>query len=267
MTGTELTRTEQATKTLVHMITGMRGEIERALPKHLDPDRIARIATTIVRGNDKLAQCTPESFLGALMTASQLGLEPGPLGEAYLVPFGNQVTFIAGYRGLIKLAFQSGMVKRIGAHVVREFDEFDYAYGLEPYLVHKPRLTERGKPVAVYGSATLHDGETPFVVLSFDEVERLRRRGRSSSGNNSPWVTDWDAMARKTAIRQLERWLPKSTDLRNFGLAVALDGGTRIDPTGSLEQQPLPELEAADPPPRATAAEITQQADENSSPS
>ena len=82
------------------LIEQMKPEIGRALPKHLSPDRMARIATTVLRQNPQLARCTPESFLGALMTASQLGLEPGPIGEAYLVPFGNAVTFIPGYRGL-----------------------------------------------------------------------------------------------------------------------------------------------------------------------
>lgn len=221
--------------TLRQLIERMKPEIGKALPKHMDPDRIARIAITLVGGNPQLAACTPESFLGALMTASQLGLEPGPLGEAYLVPFGRQVTFIAGYRGLIKLAFQSEQLKRISAHVVRENDEFDFGYGLDPYLTHKPSLSDRGKAIAVYAAAKLVNDECPFVVMSIDDVERIRARSRAAK--NGPWVTDWDAMARKTAVRQLARWLPMSTDRAGFNTAVALDGTTRTDVGGAVDDQ------------------------------
>lgn len=221
--------------TLRQLIERMKPEIGKALPKHMDPDRIARIAITLVGGNAALAACTPESFLGALMTASQLGLEPGPLGEAYLVPFGDKVTFIAGYRGLIKLAYQSEQLKRIGAHVVRENDEFDFGYGLDPYLTHKPALGNRGDAIAVYAAAKLVNDECPFVVMSIDEVERIRER--SHAAKKGPWVTDWDAMARKTAVRQLARWLPMSTDRAGFNTAVALDGTTRTDIGGTVDDQ------------------------------
>lgn len=93
--------------TLANLIDQMRPEIARALPRHMNPDRMARLATTVLRQTPALARTTPESFLGALMTASQLGLEPGPLGEAYFVPYGNACTFIPGYRGLVKLARDS----------------------------------------------------------------------------------------------------------------------------------------------------------------
>jgi recombination protein RecT len=237
--------------TLRQLIERMKPEIGKALPKHMDPDRIARIAITLVGGNAQLAACTPESFLGALMTASQLGLEPGPLGEAYLVPFGDKVTFIAGYRGLIKLAYQSGQLKRIGAHIVRENDEFDFGYGLDPYLTHKPSLEDRGDPIAVYAAAKLDNDETPFIVMSIDEVERIRARSRAA--RKGPWVTDWDAMARKTAVRQLAKWLPMSTDPAGFNTAVAMDGTTRTDVTGAVDEQ-IPYIDGAVEPPAALPA-------------
>lgn len=225
--------------TVRQLIEQMKPEIQRALPAHLDADRIARIAITVVGTTPALARCTPESFLGALMTASQLGLEPGPLGEAYLVPYGDKVTFIPGYRGLIKLAYQSGQLRRIAAHVVRANDDFDFAYGLEPYLHHKPKLGDRGEPIGAYAAAALINGESPFVVMSVSEVDRIRRRSRAA--DKGPWVTDWDAMARKTAVRQLARWLPMSTDLREFGLAVGLDGSVRTDPVSRVDEVPYEE--------------------------
>lgn len=210
---------------LRQLIERMKPEIARALPKHMDPERVARIAVTLVGSNPKLARCTSESFLGALMTASQLGLEPGPLGEAYLVPYGNKVTFIPGYKGLIKLAWQSNQIKNIDAHVVFENDEFDYAYGLEPYLKHKPTRGERGGITEVYACATFLNGGSAFVVMQVGDVEDIRARSKASK--DGPWVTDWNAMACKTAIKQLSKFLPMSTELRSFGRAIALDGTTR----------------------------------------
>ena len=211
--------------TLQSLIEQMKPQIARALPKHMDPDRIARIALTLLKQTPALAQCTPDSFLGALMTASQLGLEPGPLGEAYLVPFGRVVTFIPGYRGLVKLAWQSGQLKNIDAHVVYAGDAFDYEYGLTPFLRHKPTRDARGDVTDVYAVATLQNGGSAFVVMSLEDVAAIRKRSRASS--SGPWVTDWEAMAKKTAVKQLIRWLPLSTELHTLNMAAQLDGTAR----------------------------------------
>ena len=204
---------------LAQLITQMKPEIARALPKHLNPDRMARIATTALRQTPALARCTPESFLGALLTASQLGLEPGPTGDAYLVPYGNVCTFVPGYRGLIRLARNSGQLRDIWAEVVFANDDFSYSLGLHRDLVHVPAKGDRGTPVYVYAAAELADGGRPFVVMSVDEVEAIR--GRSKAGRNGPWVTDWSAMAKKTAVKQLAKWLPLNAEV---AAAMSLDG-------------------------------------------
>ena len=218
---------QQGQPTLAQLIDQMKPEIARALPRHMNPDRMARIATTVLRQTPALARCTPDSFLGALMTASQLGLEPGPLGEAYLVPYGNTVTFVPGYRGLIKLAYQSGEVSTFNAQVVREGDEFDYGLGLEPYLVHKPKLStgDIAKPIAVYAVLIRKDGAKDFRVMSVAEVERIRRRSKAS--NNGPWKTDWESMAKKTVIKQLAKFAPLASE--NFNAAQVADGTIRTD--------------------------------------
>lgn len=212
--------------TLAQLITQMKPEIGRALPKHMSPDRMARIATTVLRQTPALARTTPESFLGALLTASQLGLEPGPTGEAYLVPYGNVCTFVPGYRGLIKLARNSGQLRDIWAEVVFERDTFRYTLGLHRDLIHEPATGDRGKPVAVYAAAQLVDGGTPFVVMTAADVEAIR--ARSKAGRNGPWVTDWAAMAKKTVVKQLAKWLPLSAEMT---AAVTLDGAVRTEIT------------------------------------
>ncbi len=211
--------------TLGQLVEQMKPQIQRALPKHMDADKLARIALTLIRQTPKLAECTAESFLGALLTSAQLGLEPGPLGEAYLVPYGRVCTFIPGYRGLVKLAWQSGQLRNIDAHVVYEQDEFDYEYGLNPALKHRPTRGDRGKVSDVYAVATMQNGGSAFVVMSLADVEAIRKRSRASG--NGPWVTDWDAMAKKTAVKQLIRWLPLSTELQTLNHAAELDGTTR----------------------------------------
>jgi recombination protein RecT len=210
--------------TLAQQIERMRPEIARALPKHMDADRMARIALTTLRKTPKLANCSPESFLGALMTCSQLGVEPGATGEAYLVPFGRECTFVLGYKGMAKLFWQSPMAKSLDAQIVYENDHFDYAYGLHPRLEHKPVLVNRGKAIAYYAVATTVSGGSAFVVLSPEDVEKHRMFSKQSG--SGPWKDHYDAMAKKTCVRELFKLLPVSVELAQ---AVAQDGTVRTD--------------------------------------
>lgn len=204
---------------LTHLLEKMKPAIAQALPKHVSAERIARIALTAIRSNPKLAECTPQSFLGSLLQASQLGLEVNtPLGQAYLIPYKDVCTLVVGYQGMLDLARRSGMVKAIYAHAVREADEFDYELGLEPKLQHKPAEGDRGDLTHVYAVARLTGGEPIFTVLTRAEVERFRARSRAK--DSGPWVTDYEAMALKTAIRRIFKWLPKSAEM---SVAAAID--------------------------------------------
>lgn len=217
--------------TVATFLEQMKPQIARALPKHMNADRLARIALTEVRRTPLLGRCTPESFGGALMTIAQLGLEPGAAtGEAYLIPFKNtkagtyEVQLIIGYKGMAKLYWQSPLAKSLDAQSVHENDQFDYVYGLEPKLEHRPALTNRGKVIAYYAVATLTSGGAAFVVMSPEDVEAIRRRSRAK--DDGPWKTDYDAMAKKTCVRQLFKLLPKSPELTQ---AEAADGSVRTD--------------------------------------
>ena len=116
-------------QTIKDYINAMSGEIAKALPQVMTPERFKRIALSAVSNTPKLGNCTPQSFLGAMMNAAQLGLEPNtPLGQAYLIPFENrkkgitECQFQIGYKGLIDLAYRSGEVKMIDAQTVYEND-------------------------------------------------------------------------------------------------------------------------------------------------
>lgn len=231
------------------LLEKMKPAIAQALPKHISPERIARIALTAVRSNPNLALCTPQSFLGSLLQASQLGLEVNtPLGQAYLIPYKDICTLVVGYQGMLDLARRSGMVKAIYAHAVREKDDFDYELGLEPKLHHKPIEGERGELTHVYAVARLTGGEPIFTVLTRAEVEKFRSRSRAS--NNGPWVTDYEAMALKTAIRRIFKWLPKSAEMSIAAAVDEADDMTRqqteafspevVGILGMVDDQPAP---------------------------
>lgn len=260
----------QRQNTLTALIERQKPEIARALPKHMDPDRLARIATTVLRQTPQLGQCTPESFLGALMTCAQLGLEPGPLGHAYLVPFKNnkngvfEVTFIPGYRGLVELARRSGQVQSVQAHVVREGDRFDYEFGLNPKLEHKPAGSD-GEVTHAYAVVRYKDGGADFDVMTVAEVDAIRKRSRAAT--NGPWVTDYAEMAKKTVLRRLLKTAPMSVE---YHQAVAQEERVRtridlddLDVTPPISEEPeavdgevVAELEPGDwPTPAAPGGE------------
>jgi len=237
----------------------MRDQLAQALPRAMDPDRFLRVVLTELRRNPELTRCTLQSFLGALMTAAQLGLEPGPLGHSYLLPFRNrsegttECQLILGYKGLIDLARRSGNVVNIVAREVCEADEFAFEYGLEEKLVHKPSWEDdRGKPVAYYGVAHYKDGGHLIMVLSKADVDKFRKRSKASQ--SGPWVTDYDAMAKKTVIRRMATFMPLSVqaaiavvedEQRELGLDVSESMLTVVEApaAGSVDSEEAPAAE------------------------
>lgn len=215
-------------KTIRSLIKDMEGEIAKALPSVITPERFTRITLSALSTNPKLAECTPNSFLGAMMTAAQLGVEPNtPLGQAYLIPYRNhgrmECQFQLGYKGLIDLAYRSGDVKVIQAHTVYENDEFSYELGLEPKLRHVPAKTERGKPVYFYAVFHTKDGGYGFEVMSYEDVEAHAKR-YSKAYSSGPWQTNFEEMAKKTVLKRVLKYAPLKSD---FVRAVSADGSIR----------------------------------------
>jgi recombination protein RecT len=211
---------------VAHMLSSpsMQAQIKAALPRHMTPERLARIVTTEIRKVPKLAECTPVSFFGAVIQCAQLGLEPGnALGHAYLLPYGRDVQLIIGYRGMIDLARRSGQIVSIDARAVYEGDKFECRLGLDPHIEHEPdwanpNRTKGDKLQFVYAVAKLKDGGIQFDVMSRAEIEGIR--ARSKAGNGGPWKTDYQAMALKTVVRRLFKFLPVSIEIQT---AVGLD--------------------------------------------
>lgn len=195
------------------------GQLKMALPRAgVTPERFARIVMTEVRRTPKLAECSIESLLGAAMTAAQLGLEPGPMGLAYLIPYAGEVTLQVGYKGLLALAWRSEQIQSVQAEVVRQNDTFKYANGIPPELNHVPAAADRGEPTHAYAIVGTTSGGWLFRVMTADEIREHQKR--FSKAKTGPWITDWDEMACKTVLKRTLKRAPISTELQR---AVDLD--------------------------------------------
>lgn len=212
-------------KGLQSLVMSMGPQIGKALPTVLTPERFTRIVLTALSSNHQLQECTPPSFLGAMMQAAQLGLEPNtPLGQAYLIPYRNhgvlECQFQIGYKGLLALFYRSGG-KDLQAHEVHEHDTFEYELGLEPKLRHVPALTDRGPVILYYAVYHTKDGGSGFAVMSVDDIKAHMHQFSKAAGKGfSPWSTNFDEMAKKTVIKKVLKYAPMATD---FVRAVAAD--------------------------------------------
>jgi recombination protein RecT len=247
----EVTTQAKGLGELQSMLEKYKAQIAVALPKHLTPERMIRVALTAVSTTPALQKCSSLSVAGAIVQASILGLEPnGVLGEAYLVPYGNVCQLIPGYLGLLKLVRNSGELITVNAQPVCQNDEFEFDDGLDPYLRHKRGLgsiKDRGPVVAYWAGAVLRNGGKQFVVMTREEVEAHAKKF-SKAFNNGPWKTDFDAMALKTCIRKLCKLLPKSVEAQSaLHLDEAHEAGIpqRFSIDVPLELQPPQEDQTA----------------------
>lgn len=205
---------------ITDMIKAMQPEIKKALPSVITPERFTRMAISSLNNTPELQQCTPISFLAALMNAAQLGLEPNtPLGHAYLIPYKNKGTyecqFQIGYKGLIDLAYRNGQMQTIQAQSVYENDYFEYEFGLEPKLVHRPAFEDRGEVTYFYGLFRTVNGGYGFSVMSKAEMDVYAKQySKAFDSSYSPWKTCYEEMAKKTVIKQALKYAPIKTDLQ-----------------------------------------------------
>jgi recombination protein RecT len=232
--------------------------IAEALPEHLRKPEIVkrweRVIVSTVARTPKLQECaaTPQgiaSLLQAIQQAAQLGLEPtGVLGSAYLVPFrtGNkdktgrktegfhmEAQLIVGYRGLIDLARRSNQIESIEARVVYSNDRFHARFGTATEIEHEPAWEgERGAIKAFYAVAKLKGGQTQIEIMTKAEVDAIR--GRSKSGQDGPWVTDYPEMGRKTVVRRIAKYLPLTPEMAD---AFATDNDLEEEPQQDAQPQ------------------------------
>jgi recombination protein RecT len=237
----QLATTEQGSS-LQQLIEKSAKELGRALPDHMNPERLVRIALTSIRLNPELARCTRPSFLGALFTAAQIGLEPAG-GRSYLIPFNRkvqidrewktikEVQFVIGYKGLIELFYRHSASLSIDMQTVHEKDAFTYQHGTEPFLRHTPALKDRGGVIGYYSVAQIRGGGSVFHFMSREDVflhatehSKTWDSKEKKFNGSSPWAKEFDAMAMKTVLIQLSKRLPMSVEVQR---AIGADETTR----------------------------------------
>lgn len=215
-------------KNLGKFLLDRKSNIAAALPNHMHPDRMVRIIMTEIRTTPLLKECTPESLVGAMIQTSQLGLEPGNgLGHAYLIPYRNkgvyEVQLQIGYKGLIDLARRSGQLSSIASHCVHDNDELEIEYGINEKLKHVPSRKNRGLVIAAYAVAIMKDGSHQLAFMWADEINQVRNSAQAYKSavkynKPTPWITNYEEMAKKTTIRRLCKYLSLSPEMQRADL-------------------------------------------------
>lgn len=198
--------------TFRHLLQAFEPSIRGVLPRHRDAERLIKLALVAATKTPKLLQCTQESVIQAVMTSAELGLDiSGTMGEAYILPYGQTATFQLGYKGMVKLARQSGEIARIEAEVVYSNDHFVYRKGLNPVLDFDPVVVgDRGEAVGAYALIEYVRGGIEADYMHITEIEKVRKV--SKAGGSGPWRDWWDEMAKKTVIRRLLKRATLSTE-------------------------------------------------------
>jgi recombination protein RecT len=268
--GTRLTPVEHKSS-VRDLLKRAEANITKLCPKHLTPERMLDLAMVGYSKTPGILNCSPASILSCVIKATELGLDlSGTLGQAYMVPFKNkktghtEATFIIGYQGLIDLALRSGHVVHIDADNVFEGDVFEYEYGTSKYLRHVPSFDPAHTKdlwLYTYSVAYLKGSHSTFRVLRKDFVEGIEKRSRATTG---PWKTDFFQMTRKTAVRQVCKYLPMSPEMyAALAHEDAVDSGEVVRSVqatvhGSKSDQLADDLlggAAAEPPPDAEPEE------------
>lgn len=227
------------------MIKQYEGDFATVAPAHIKPATFVRLGQGVLRRDKKLADAArknPGSLLSALLDCARLGHEPGT--EAfYLVPFGNEVTGIEGYRGQVERMYRAGAVASVKAEVVYANDQFDYDPAMDR-PVHKIDwfADDRGDMKLVYAYAVMHDGSTSkVVVMNQKKVNEHKAMSKSANASDSPWKKWPEAMWLKTAVHELEKWVPTSAEFRREQLRAAAEADS------ARSRHPAPDLPPHDP--------------------
>jgi recombination protein RecT len=217
-------------------VQAMQQQFQMAMPKGTDAAQLVRDAMTLFSANPNLALCDGQSILGGLMTCAQLGLRPGVLGQAWLIPFKGKAQLVVGYQGLVSLAQRSGDIASISARIVYENDEWDVEFGTEDRMIHRPFMRgDRGAPVAYYAVVKSTRGGTYWEVMTKADAERHRDRfamARKDGVVIGPWAEHFDAMALKTVLIRALKLAPRNTEIQK---AFDVDNTVRVDVTPTAE--------------------------------
>lgn len=219
-------------KNLSNFLEKNKAQIAAALPKHLNPDRMCRLALTAFSQNSKLAGCELSTIFASVVIASQLGLEIGIAGQGFLVPYKGRCTFIPGWQGLVDLVSRSGRAA-VWTGAVYEGDEFDWAMGDRPYVKHKPKGEDDiRKLLHTYAVGRAKGSDWPIIEVWAQDRLVSHRDKYNKVGDDHYSFRNWEMYARKIPLLQVIKYLPKSIELAN---AIALEGAYAEGKTAILD--------------------------------
>lgn len=212
----------------------LKGQMSLALPKHMNADRMTRLALTAFSTNPDLQLCTHESIAGSIMVASQMGLEPGVNGQGYLIPYKGRCTFVPGWKGIVDIANRSGR-SSVWTGAVFVGDEFDYAMGDRPFITHKPgrSLGDADDLLYVYAVGRVKDSEWPIIDVWPMEKIWAHRDHYNKVGKKHYSFQNPEMYARKIPLLQVLKYMPTSIELSTAvevshaaeaGKGIVLDG-------------------------------------------
>jgi recombination protein RecT len=225
-----------------------KADFQKALGGALDAQKFLADAMSAINANPKLRMCTPESLLGALYFAAQLGLPVGgPLQQFHLTPreVWNprekkkqwQVVPVVGYPGLIKLAMNSGEYDTIGGIVIYENDEFEKPWSDQAgkHFRHREADGDRGAIIGVVGYATVKGSNRSEI--EWIPIDIIESNHRPVHWDKTPWATHTEQMVKKTGARVVSKYTAKSTAQEKFALAMLGDGAvvTKVDGSDDLD--------------------------------
>ena len=217
-------------------LEGSRQRFLDVLPQTESVDRLIRGFMLACAKRPDLYECTWQSLLGTVHEAATLGLDFSPtLGQAYPIRYGKECVMSAGYRGLIKLAVQSGDVVAAWARNVYSADQWEILQGTEERITHVPHVKgDRGEYVLSYAVALLKNGTTVFEWMSNDDMEKVRAQSKAKDGG--AWVIHTDEMRKVKVMRRLLKYRVMSPEASRAlevedNAEAGIVGDERIDVT------------------------------------
>lgn len=214
--------------------------------KYFSPEKLIKVALLAAFRNPDLYICTLSSFIDSLITAGEVGLDfGGKTGEGYLIARGSknlprgvkECSFMPGYQGFIELAYRTNRIDFMDAQLVFANDKYKCNLGSNPSIKHEPKLDgDRGELLFGYGIVVLTGRSRPKLDF-MTRAELMAIKDRSQSSGYGPWKTDELEMCRKTLIRRIWKYCPKTPELHAALEADNVD----FDPT-----EPAPFPDAAD---------------------
>ena len=208
-------------------------QLSFALPKHMNADRMARLALTAFSTTPALQLCTPNSIAASIMIAGQLGLEPGVNGAGYLIPYKQTCTFVPGWKGLVDLVSRSGR-GTVYTGVIFSDQQYTFVDGAKrDLIIHNETDLDAPEDIThAYAIGWVKDASMPIIELWSVEKLKKHRDKYNKVGVKHYSFRDWEMYCRKVPLLQVLKYMPASIELSN---AIAISNASDMGHGATIE--------------------------------